>query len=724
MMSTCREAEIKIDLKRVLFTVAAARDTEATLFIPNLSDDLFVLFSAQHAKSNHIRTILQSLTELGGSSAINGTNSGCLLLLADEFTREVVWGAACQLPGWRVFGCFVPFWGPPCGDQELTVSAASCHQAGAGLLESVALGVALGTVKQLPLLFTDSVYVVPLDLGVSAAVVFVSLCLRKVSSLLFPATGVVLEVLPNGDGLVWGMFSKYLLDYYSCVRHKEGEVFPVQWMLDASPILHLEVRARDWLTYGVSPKILKSFYGSAAIKRRDQLTKYRPDSSVGIKINEVVKDIDARVRDLVQVTRRFGSVSSRGICSPPGCREHVQKTTFVMDYASFLKEVALDASLRPLHALISLSSVKWDIYVKATAYATLERTARQFGERKCQLPLPVPHFHNDIVFHGAQSAPLNGRFTHGYIGNIQWAFWCGMQPNGQRVKTAPGLTRSAVTHILEQPIVIRAIEEETQSTEGGHIESVRARAATLLRGIGDSMNQFHIRALGVIVRRTLFKLYDEVFVNDEAFGRLYKAANTPRVLVVLLPAHRSYMDFIIVTYLLIVMGIPPPHICAGDDFTRLGAVTKFMRGSGAFFMRRSFRNDRLYYALFREYVRHLVRQRHTLEFFIEGTRSRTGKAQRPMLGLLKFVIEAAHDARDVIDDVQIFPISLSYDELLEAKLYADEQLGVPKPKENIKNLLHARSLLDRKRGKNSLARCEAAFAAVLPRQTQSVSNTI
>lgn len=62
-----------------------------------------------------------------------------------------------------------------------------------------------------------------------------------------------------------------------------------------------------------------------------------------------------------------------------------------------------------------------------------------------------------------------------------------------------------------------------------------------------------------------------------------------------------------------------------------------LRNTGAFFMRRSFSTDQMYWDVFREYVRTLTTKYHSgIEFFIEGTRSRSCKAATPKIGMFKW----------------------------------------------------------------------------------------
>jgi glycerol-3-phosphate O-acyltransferase len=62
-------------------------------------------------------------------------------------------------------------------------------------------------------------------------------------------------------------------------------------------------------------------------------------------------------------------------------------------------------------------------------------------------------------------------------------------------------------------------------------------------------------------------------------------------------------------------------------------VAELLRKAGAFFIRRRFGNDSLYWALISEYVNTAILQgSHPLEMFVEGTRSRSGKSLYPKIG--------------------------------------------------------------------------------------------
>ena len=58
-----------------------------------------------------------------------------------------------------------------------------------------------------------------------------------------------------------------------------------------------------------------------------------------------------------------------------------------------------------------------------------------------------------------------------------------------------------------------------------------------------------------------------------------------------------------------------------------------LRNCGAFYIRRSFGDDSLYWAVFTEYVQtQICNGDFPIEFYVEGTRSRTSKSYTPKFG--------------------------------------------------------------------------------------------
>ena len=71
--------------------------------------------------------------------------------------------------------------------------------------------------------------------------------------------------------------------------------------------------------------------------------------------------------------------------------------------------------------------------------------------------------------------------------------------------------------------------------------------------------------------------------------------------IVYVPCHRSHIDYLLLSYVLYHQGLVPPHIAAGINLNFWPAGPLF-RSWGAFFIRRTFKGNRLYSAIFREYL--------------------------------------------------------------------------------------------------------------------------
>jgi glycerol-3-phosphate O-acyltransferase len=165
--------------------------------------------------------------------------------------------------------------------------------------------------------------------------------------------------------------------------------------------------------------------------------------------------------------------------------------------------------------------------------------------------------------------------------------------------------------------------------------------------------------------------------------------------VVLVPCHRSHFDYVILSYLFHLNYLSPPHIAAGINlsFWPLGPL---FRGAGAYFIRRSFDDNEVYKAVFRSYLKFLIREGYTQEFFIEGGRSRTGKILTPKLGMLAAVVDAF--TQGVRRDLFLVPVSIHYGRVVEEDAYQRELGGGEKEPESFAGLVRARRVLSRRHG--------------------------
>ncbi|MEO6419041.1 MAG: 1-acyl-sn-glycerol-3-phosphate acyltransferase [Polyangiaceae bacterium] len=214
------------------------------------------------------------------------------------------------------------------------------------------------------------------------------------------------------------------------------------------------------------------------------------------------------------------------------------------------------------------------------------------------------------------------------------------------------------------------------------------RALAMLREMEASLDMNTIAAIDAGFEQVISRIFSALEIDHEGIERLRAA--TKDGTVIFLPSHKSHIDYIVLAYVLYRNHIQLPVIAAGENlnFVPLGPI---LRRAGAFFIRRSFKGDRLYGAVVDAYMRRLVIDGWGLEFFLEGGRSRTGKLLPPKVGLLSLVVDAAIGV--TARKIYFAPVSIGYERVVEEKSYVHELSGGEKQKEDVAGLLSSASVL-------------------------------
>jgi glycerol-3-phosphate O-acyltransferase len=219
------------------------------------------------------------------------------------------------------------------------------------------------------------------------------------------------------------------------------------------------------------------------------------------------------------------------------------------------------------------------------------------------------------------------------------------------------------------------------------------KARTMLRAMQTLPDPEAQRGLELLAEQVLHRVYTAIDVDQRGLERLRELGRDGAV--VLLPSHKSHVDYIVLTYVLRKNAIQIPVIAAGDNLAFFPAGP-ILRRAGAFFIRRSFRGDRLYTAVVDAYLRRLLRDGWMVEFFLEGGRSRTGKLLPPMLGLLNMVVSSA---LSLGKPVYCQPVAIGYERLMEEGAFARELSGGEKLPEDASALLKLGGVLRERWGR-------------------------
>ena len=156
--------------------------------------------------------------------------------------------------------------------------------------------------------------------------------------------------------------------------------------------------------------------------------------------------------------------------------------------------------------------------------------------------------------------------------------------------------------------------------------------------------------------------------------------------IVYVPCHRSTTDDLLLGYAIYQQGYAVPHIAAGVNLD-LPVVGRLLRKGGAFFIRRSFRGNGLYAAVVTQYLSVIMARGHSLEYFIEGGRSRSGRMLAPMTGMLSMTVMSF--LRAPRRPLVFVPVYYGYERIFEGQSYLGELAGKPKQKETFWGFLRS-----------------------------------
>lgn len=259
--------------------------------------------------------------------------------------------------------------------------------------------------------------------------------------------------------------------------------------------------------------------------------------------------------------------------------------------------------------------------------------------------------------------------------------------------------KQLIRQLIRSPRIQTAIREATQVSEGqASISSQKARdkAEKYADEIVANVSYGTQKMFDVLLSWLWNRLYDGVQIHGIEQVQETAKHNT----VVYVPCHRSHMDYLLLSYALYNHGLTPPHVAAGINLN-LPVIGSLLRRGGAFFIRRSFRDNPLYAAVFSEYLFLLLNKGYSTEYFVEGGRSRTGRTLQPKPGMLSMTIQGY--LRNPHRQIRLIPVYIGYEKVVEGRTYLGELRGKAKKGESILGLLKAAKTLKEHFGKVSLA---------------------
>ncbi|WP_157993409.1 glycerol-3-phosphate 1-O-acyltransferase PlsB [Candidatus Erwinia haradaeae] len=229
--------------------------------------------------------------------------------------------------------------------------------------------------------------------------------------------------------------------------------------------------------------------------------------------------------------------------------------------------------------------------------------------------------------------------------------------------------------------ISQAIEEEVKRKKISYIKA-QTHALIFIKEIISNFSELAIYIANHLMRRAFSIFYQDINVSGiQRIFQLYQNGN----IIVYLPCHRSHMDYLLLSYVLYRHGLSLPHIAAGINLNTwpLGVIFRYL---GAFFIRREFKFNKLYATVFREYLWELFNKGYSIEYFIEGGRSRSGYLRSPKTGMILMTLQSM--LRTGNRHIILVPIYMGYEHIIEVGAYKNELYGRTNKKEGCISMIH------------------------------------
>jgi len=241
--------------------------------------------------------------------------------------------------------------------------------------------------------------------------------------------------------------------------------------------------------------------------------------------------------------------------------------------------------------------------------------------------------------------------------------------------------RTLVNQVLLAPGVRRAVVAEG-GDDARAIEKAERKARDYVLEIAANVSPTTIRIVEIFLRWLWLRIYDGIELNH--MDRIHELARDKELIYV--PCHRSHIDYLLLGYITYEQALHMPHIAAGINLN-MPVVGGILRRGGAFFLRRSFKGNRLYAAVFDAYLQQVLSRGYSIEYFVEGGRSRTGRLLSPKGGMLVMTVHSY--LKEPKRPIVFVPFYFGYEKLIEGDAFIGELGGAEKKKESLFGLLRS-----------------------------------
>lgn len=241
--------------------------------------------------------------------------------------------------------------------------------------------------------------------------------------------------------------------------------------------------------------------------------------------------------------------------------------------------------------------------------------------------------------------------------------------------------RTLLNDVMNDPGVLAIIDAEAGTSRVKRERSTQ-KARGYAREIAAHISYPTVRVVERFLGWVWNRIYDGLEIQH--VETLHEEAKHNEIVYV--PCHRSHFDYLLLSYIVYHQGLSLPHVAAGINLN-IPFVGGILRRGGAFYLRRSFKGNRLYAAVFNAYLQQILARGHAIEYFVEGGRSRTGRLLAPKAGMLAMTVNSY--VQNPRLPVVFVPVYFGYEKLIEGNSFISEMSGSEKQKESLFGLIRS-----------------------------------
>jgi glycerol-3-phosphate O-acyltransferase len=193
------------------------------------------------------------------------------------------------------------------------------------------------------------------------------------------------------------------------------------------------------------------------------------------------------------------------------------------------------------------------------------------------------------------------------------------------------------------------------------------------------MSKSVLKTTAWATHKILKRVYDKVIVDMTDLKIIRQLQERAKHPIILIPTRKSYIDMVLIAYVFFAYGLKHPFFCTPSQYLDIRLINRIFRSCGSFYVRDHEENE-LYEAALKEYISILLGDKQTISCSIEETREKSGMLVRANPKVFNTIIDGYFNGRT--SDVDIIPVTINYDRILEGETFPYELAGEEKVQES------------------------------------------